>query len=474
MGGGLFGICRALCAAVALAALPACSVSSDRRVNAVASSPAPFQVAASELEGLGDPLFAEYGNPGYDVQAYDWRLHVDPETSDLDATAVMAAIATEQRSWISLDFEGPAPQTVRLDGASARFHQDGHKLVIEAALDANQSFEVAVDYRGTPRSKTREGLGLTGWQHDGERVFTTSVIPGDTSTWAPLNDTPLDPATYTLRISTPDGYEVAASGRPVGSSTNGGIVTSIWKTELPVTEIAFAVGRFDRHTLTGPNGLDIDLALPADGTVEPEQFERLPQMIDFLTQRFGPFPFPTLGITWISDAPFDGDASPARIHLSRTSDLLLVHELAHQWMGAAVGNASSRDIWLREGIPTYAELLWTEHTRGPEALEVGASNWMRRLGETTRPPLRVQQLSDRGDDATYLRSALALHALRREVGDRAFFAGLVSFFEQHPGTSVTTRDFIDTLEAESGQRLQELTTDWLDQEAVPALPTGRP
>ncbi len=474
MSRALVGVSRVLCAAATLASLPACSVSSDRGVNEVASSPPTFRVAASELEGLGDPLFAEYGNPGYDVQAYDWRLHVDPGTGELDATAVMSAIATEQRSWISLDFEGPAPGTVRLDGESARFQQDGQKLAIEARLDADERFEVAVDYRGTPRSRNRGGLGLTGWQHDDEQVFTTSVIPGDTSTWAPLNDTPLDPAIYTLRISTPEGYEVTASGRPAGSSTKGAIVTSIWKTELPVTEIAFAVGRFDRHTLAGPNGLDIDLALPADGTVEPEQFGRLPQMVDFLTQRFGPFPFPTLGITWIPDAPFDGDASPARIHLSRVSDLLLVHELAHQWMGAAVGNASSRDIWLREGLPSYAELLWTEHTRGSEALEAGASNWMRRLGGTTRPPLRVRQLSDRGDDATYLRSALALHALRREVGDRAFFAGLVSFFEQHAGTSVTTRDFVATLEAESGQQLQELTTDWLDQEAVPALPSGRP
>jgi hypothetical protein len=84
-----------------------------------------------------------------------------------------------------------------------------------------------------------------------------------------------------------------------------------------------------------------------------------------------------------------------------------------------------------EGVPTYAEALWAEHVDGVEARDRIMASWRRRLGPTTRPPLEIDDAQDRSDDVTFLRSALALHALREHVGGAAFFGALQMFFDRH-------------------------------------------
>lgn len=39
---------------------------------------------------------------------------------------------------------------------------------------------------------------------------------------------------------------------------------------------------------------------------------------------------------------------------------MVVHELAHQWVGNDVVLADWRHIWLNEGFATYSEWLWAE------------------------------------------------------------------------------------------------------------------
>ena len=147
-------------------------------------------------------------------------------------------------------------------------------------------------------------------------------------------------------------------------------------------------------------------------------------MLAFLEARLGPFPFPNVGLTWVTLFGGGADSTPARINLSDVQELVVVHELAHQWMGGSVGTASSQDAWLREGLPTYVEALWTAHRQGPEAGESKIEYFRRQLGSSTRPPLEVDDPADRSDDVTFLRGALVMHALKLEIGERKFFRAL--------------------------------------------------
>ena len=42
-------------------------------------------------------------------------------------------------------------------------------------------------------------------------------------------------------------------------------------------------------------------------------------------------------------------------------DSVVVHELAHQWVGDSLAVERWSEIWLNEGFATYTEWLWSEH-----------------------------------------------------------------------------------------------------------------
>src|SRR5205814_1667624 len=46
------------------------------------------------------------------------------------------------------------------------------------------------------------------------------------------------------------------------------------------------------------------------------------------------------------------------------SDLMVAHEVAHQWWGNVVSSKSYQDEWLMESLANYSALLWLEKKKG--------------------------------------------------------------------------------------------------------------
>ena len=73
-----------------------------------------------------------------------------------------------------------------------------------------------------------------------------------------------------------------------------------------------------------------------------------------LVARYGPPPFPPINLARL---PISGGGIeyPGAILLLDDSRVVTVHELAHQWFYAMVGNSQARDPWLDEAFATFAE-----------------------------------------------------------------------------------------------------------------------
>jgi aminopeptidase N len=150
-----------------------------------------------------------------------------------------------------------------------------------------------------------------------------------------------------------------------------------------------------------------------------------------------------------------------------------VHELAHQWFGDLLRVDSWRHIWLNEGFATYMEFLWFEHIGAATTQEIfdfftgfPADDPFWRIATANPGPNNIFDT-----DAIYVRGALALHALRLEVGDRAFFRILRTWVAEQAGGTVRTGEFTGLAERISGRQLDGFFREWLfNASRPPSLP----
>ena len=76
------------------------------------------------------------------------------------------------------------------------------------------------------------------------------------------------------------------------------------------------------------------------------------------------------------------------------------------------------------------------------------------------------------DNAVYFRGAMAVHALRQEVGDRDFFRILRAWTTRRAGGNGTIPQFIRLAERISGEQLDDLFEVWLFTGSKPVLETA--
>ena len=163
---------------------------------------------------------------------------------------------------------------------------------------------------------------------------------------------------------------------------------------------------------------------------------------------------------------------PSLVTGDRRYEDVAAHELAHHWFGNQATVAQWKDLWLHEGFATLCEWLWLEHTEGAEALEREVSRTHSRLSHTRGIAISAPPANDLFNGQVYLKGGLALHALRRELGDETFFKGVRSYLVRHTGQfekNATSQSFQAVMEEAAGHSLQPFFEAWVYGEELPPL-----
>ncbi|GGM54430.1 peptidase [Micromonospora sonchi] len=429
---------------------------------------------------LADPYVPGSGNGGYDVAHYRLAVRYDPANDRLAGRAEVTATATHGLSRFNLDLAGLDVSSVAVNGVPAEYrHADGELVVTPGSgLATGSRFTVEVVYAGVPEAVTDGVLGGGGFQHTEDGAIALGQ-PHSAATWFPVNDHPSDKATYDIEVTVPDGLAALSNGVPGERTSADGWTTWRWAERSPMASYLTTLVIGDYRVDTGSHGgkplvTAVPSGLPATGP-EARSLARTGEIADFLAGRFGPYPFEAYGGVVVADTrigyaletqsrPVYG---PGFFRQGEPNYGVVVHELAHQWFGNSVALAGWRDIWLNEGFASYAEWMWAEHDGGTTAqrnfeLQYAATDWSRR----TLDPGVGQMFST----AVYKRGALTVHALRRTVGDDAFFEILRAWTTERRDGTATTADFVALAERVSGRSLGSFFDAWLTNTTPPALP----
>jgi aminopeptidase N len=475
--------------------------------------------------GGGDSLFPNMGNGGYDAKHYDVKLDVDVAKNNFNSAEVtMSANATQDLSSLDMDFRGFNISKIMVNGEEAKYTRHDQELIItpKDAIAANDPFKVSVAYSGAPKQYQSDAapvpLGWGGFNH-GKGHIGTDVVdePDGAPSWMPVNDLPSDKASYNFDITVDKPYTAVANGILQSVEDKGSKQTFHWQANDPMASYLATVhtGNYVADKQTGPNGLPIVHYFPADIADKCKfDFGRTPEMVDYFSKIYGPYPFQTYGAivmdTQIGGAALETQTRPlferGMITGDRSNENIYAHELAHQWRGDDCTVKQWKDVWLNEGFATYSEWLWKEHTDGPAALEQEVKDsysslqgWGGAVNLAAPPPAGIASVgsfqtgfksTEKGiaphdthtdgiadptaeqlfSNRIYQQGALTLQALRKNVGDDTFFKIVRTFTDDYKGKSAGTDDFVSVASQVAGKDLKPLFDQWLHSGKLPPSP----
>ena len=388
---------------------------------------------------------------------------------------------------IDLDFGSMAVSSVTIDGQAAKYAQHDEKLdvFLNAPARMDQTIRISVNYSGVPKdglilSKDRDGSPSAIGDNWADRVHH----------WIPCLDHPSAKASVTFTITAPSEYEAVANGSPLSKNANAGMTTTwVFSEPRPVSpyNMVVAVGRFASGTLNATSPVPITYYVPrSEGHFAERGFAPAAPSVVTFSNLVAPYPYKKLALivgatrfggmenaNTIVFSPnyfrnFDATANRSkRFGIPNAAVEVDAHEIAHQWFGDSVTESTWSDLWLSEGFATYFAGLFLEQQEGPERFKEYMRDKARSYlayEKTRRTPIhdtQTEKLFDLLNPNNYEKGGWVLHMLRGMLGDKVFFAGLKTYYNEHKDGVASTEDLRMAFEKASGRDLKNFFDRWI-------------
>jgi hypothetical protein len=293
-------------------------------------------------------------------------------------------------------------------------------------------------------------------------------------------------ASYAVRLTAPDPIKVAASGVEVDTEDNAdGTITHAYRGG-PLRGFALFMSEgFQVHQDTVDGVVVNTWAHRGEEELAEEILSYTTDAVGVFDERFGPYPYGELDVVAVHDVrlPADmvtgveypglvtvlhgGDAAPS----PGGPEFPAVHEVAHQWWYAVVGNDVLLEPWLDESFANYSVVIYYEDVYGQEMAGevyrdriVGAYERIQGTGQDGPVGRSVYDFAESAQPSgpiLYGKGAVFLHTLRQEVGDEAFFAILRHRYQRYKYQVATGEELLTDAEEVTGRELDELFDTWI-------------
>ncbi|MGI8417696.1 MAG: M1 family metallopeptidase [Nakamurella sp.] len=415
------------------------------------------------------------------MAGYDVDLSYLPTSGVLTATTTVTATVTSADPLQRFDFDlQPAMKvsSITINDEPATFSQQKAELVVTPAtpLPARSEFTAKVSYRGKPTLITggTAGIGDGGWYRTKSGGALVAGEPFSASAWYPANDHPSDPATFAVTVTVPTKWQVISGGvrqRAGLPPAPAGMHTVRWVESVPIATYLTTlwIDTFTVQTSRLPDGTPVVSALAAGDTKDQSLIDETPAVLALLSKYFGPYPFKSAGGIYSNEnIPFALETATRPVYADWVGLDTVVHELAHQWYGDEVIIDRWSDVCLNECFASYAPWLWHADVDGTNLDQ----QWKQLMhGVAGNPTFWQSPLVGMGPGnefgAVYQRGPLALHVLRKAMGDTQFFAFLKKWPATYGGRNATFDDFEAMASRLAGKNLTHLFGVWFRGTTAP-------
>ena len=380
---------------------------------------------------------------------------------------------------LTLDAVNLIIDCVMIDQIQQPFDYDGKRLYIRLNKPTKSNyhpFELTIAYRAeAPRRGIYFIAPDVNYPHKPTQVWTQGENQ-DSRFWFPCFDQPGQLVTSEIRVRVPDCFLVISNGELISTESKGNDKIYHWHQPEPhpVYLMTLAVGEFAEIR-------DEWRGKPVTYYVEPSRAEqarlslgKTPAMIEFFSQKYGYlYPYSKYAQVCVEDFIFGGMENTSATLLTnrclldqraaidnRDTECLVAHEMAHQWFGNLVVIKHWSHAWVKEGMATYAEVLWTEQAYGGEEAAYYRFNLTRSYLEEyrdrySRPIVThiYRQAIELYDRHLYEKGACVYHMLRAELGENMFWQAIATFVNDNAYQTVETVDLLRAVEKVSGRNL---------------------
>ena len=283
-------------------------------------------------------------------------------------------------------------------------------------------------------------------------------------------------ALYDVTLTLPENLVLAATGSVVSETVQANGQRTRRIVGGPLREFAWlGSGDYQVAETTAYGKRLRSFFLPGDDAAGQASLTIAAAALRSYQDVFGPYPF---GEMVVAEAPLlhFGMEYPGlnligldlyRDQRAQLEDRV-VHEVAHQWWYAQVGNDQVNTPWLDEGLAEYSMAVYYRQVSGEaQANTLINQRWL----------VPYQVAVENGYDAVvnqpssafsweyevivYAKAALFFDALQRELGNETFQSVLQHYLDLYRWKIATPEDLMQVAESVSGRDLDDLYNRWI-------------
>lgn len=387
---------------------------------------------------------------------------------------------------LSLDLLKLTVDSVKANGANLTYSYNDTVLVINlpSVKNIGDTSSVTVFYRGAPKI---DASGWGGFYFTSSEAYNLGVgFAADPHNygrvWFPCFDNFVERCQFEFNITTNGGKIAYCNGTLAKDTTDANgfrTRTFILDETIPSYLAMVAVGNYAQvnWSFVSVTGDTIPLILsdiPSDTTKLKNSFVNLKNAVAAFENSFGPYRWKKMGYAIV---PFSSGAMEHATNVTyprpfiqgntNYEDVLMAHELAHQWWGDLVTCRSAEDMWINEGMATYSQFVFNEWVYGMNTYK----SKVRSNHEELVHYLHIKENGYRAisgvphsltySDHTYLKGADVAHTMRGYLGDSLFFTGLKYVLSNNAFSDLSAEKFRDDMTFATGVNMNDFFSAWV-------------